>query len=170
MSRSPSLTRAPVRHDRRGVRVLRVVLSAGGRPSTRSLSNRTPVLSWRSSAWVNEPSNAPLTRIIELTDLCATARACALVRLRSPRGGAPRQTKNLAGLGLRAPRRPHRLALRPQRAHPLELRRFWRQSLRRRVRSPALAYPIAKRLRASTRRPRRRHATFSMTLAGAERA
>ena len=44
-----------------------MVLSAGGRPYTRSLSNRTPVLSWRSSAWVIEPSNAPLTRIIELT-------------------------------------------------------------------------------------------------------
>ena len=31
------------------------------RPYTRSLSNRTPVLSWRSSAWVNEVGNAPLT-------------------------------------------------------------------------------------------------------------
>ena len=33
----PSLTRAPVRHDRRGLRVIRVVLSAGGRSCTRSL-------------------------------------------------------------------------------------------------------------------------------------
>ncbi len=90
----PSLTRAPVRHDRRGLRVIREVLSAGGRPYTRSLSNRTPVLSWRSSAWVNEVGNGPPARIIELTDLYATARACAL-RLRSPHGGAPRQTTNL---------------------------------------------------------------------------
>jgi hypothetical protein len=36
-----------------------------------------PVLSWRSSAWVNDLGNGLLTRIIELTDLCATARACA---------------------------------------------------------------------------------------------
>src|SRR5271157_4649080 len=61
----PSLTRAPVRHDRRGLRVIRVVLSAGSRPYTRFLSNRTPVLSWRSSAWVNELANGLLTRIID---------------------------------------------------------------------------------------------------------
>src|SRR5271166_2041710 len=66
----PSLPRAPVRHDRR---VIRVVLSAAGRPYTRSLSNRTPVLSWRSSAWLNAVGNGLLARMIELTDLCAAA-------------------------------------------------------------------------------------------------
>jgi hypothetical protein len=81
----PLTDASPGSHDRRGLKIIRVVLLAGGRPYTRSLSNRTPVLSWRSSAWVNEPGNVPLARIIERTDLCATARACALARLRDER-------------------------------------------------------------------------------------
>jgi len=90
----PSLRRAPVRRDRRGIRVIRAARSAR-LSSVHTLSfeaNASPFLAVEPainimscvlvSAWVNEVGNAPLARIIELTDLCAAARACALVRLR----------------------------------------------------------------------------------------
>src|ERR1700733_6400360 len=55
----PSLTRAPVRRDRQGVGSIAPLIPRGCRLYTRSLSNRTPVLSRYSSVWVNEFGRAP---------------------------------------------------------------------------------------------------------------
>ena len=50
----PSLTRAPDRHDRRGVGSTAELLMLGSRPYSCSHSNRTPVISCLPSVWVNE--------------------------------------------------------------------------------------------------------------------
>src|SRR5271166_4989109 len=71
------------------------------KPDLQNPANPVPLLKAQIEHNMEPPEvgNAPLARIIELTDLCATARACALVRLRSPRGGAPRHLGDKRGLG-----------------------------------------------------------------------